>query len=60
MLVKSLTKELERVNKKIKRLNVKCYKIEVNINNLRDKKHKLKCLIDIENMKERNKHESSK
>lgn len=57
MLVKSLTKELERINKKIQRITLKSIKIEDKIDNLYDKRHELKSLIQIEEMKERNKHE---
>ena len=60
MLVKRLTKELNRINKKIERARNKVYKYDKKLTDLIDKRHKLKCLIDIEEMKERNNHESSK
>ena len=64
MLVKRLTKELERINKKIERLTIKTTKIEDRLdksfNKLLDKKQEIKSLIDIEEMKERNKHGYSK
>lgn len=55
MIIKSLTKELKRIQKKIFKQQDKIIKKQIIVMNLKRRAFDLKQLIDIENMKEGNK-----
>lgn len=57
MLVKRLTKELKRIENKLNKVRHKYLVLRNKEIDLVEERHELKSLINIEEMKERNKHE---
>lgn len=56
-IVKRLTKQIDKINNKITKIVAKQYKLLDRKEQLYKERHDLKQLLDIEEMKERNKHE---